>query len=153
MKIGNLRLDQKYTFKEFKAMGEVTTTCDNCGALLKNLYTIEGEKDKELYIVGSECVEAYTLMNPLEYAELKRTRAKHLRFVKELRKAKVILINEHDNYWFYTSDNPESPIIKKVLSGKWDSNWRGRGIYEGEIKDIIDGMDCPKVREVKECVA
>ena len=148
MKVGNLRLDQRYIFKGFEAMGEITTTCDNCNAPLKNLYTIEGDIDKASYIVGSECVEAYTLLNPLEWAEFKRKQAKKARFMKELRKAKVILINDKNNYWFYLSDNPDSPIIKRVLSGEWDVNWRGRGIYEGDIKNIIDKIGCPIVHEL-----
>jgi len=130
MKVGNLRLNQKYRFLSLES-SDVPATCDNCGAVIKNIYTIQGEDDKADYIVGSECVIAYTCLNPNDIKEAKRKFAKKQKFIRELKKSGLVLIDiKHNMFWFYEQPkNTESVRWQELLQGQWQRFWRGRGIY------------------------
>lgn len=121
--IGNLPLDKKYELVDFCNLGDDFTTCDNCGHIIKNVFTIKN--DIKEYVVGSECVENFKSLNPCAILELKRKVAKEKKFVNFMnKKCKTIIIDSSGKgCWIY-----EKEITK------WNSHWRYRNIYPFTLK-------------------
>ena len=143
-RMGSLRVDQKYEAVSVDHLDDVTT-CDNCGNIIRNLYTIKGTVDNKEYGVGSECVSTLTMLNPLASREMTRKLNRKLRFIRELKKSAVVIINPNDSgigasFWFYMKATPS------LLKGEWSHNWKGRGSFE-EYAKIIESVPAVKVRK------
>ena len=110
------------------------SSCDNCGHLISNVYTIQSEDGKK-YDVGSECVEAI-LGHSLELIEAKRLMSLKRRFLKKLlTETKSVTLHDCTN-------GGKSFRFYKLVTDKWNVNAIGYGNYE-RYKVYIDRLNVP----------
>lgn len=111
------------------------STCDNCGHIISNIYTIAAEDGKK-YDVGSECVVPLT-NNALELSEAKRLMAAKKRFLKKLlTETKCITLHKYDGVKVFR-------FYKFIVNG-WNVNAIGMGRYE-TYRAYIDRLNVPVI--------
>ena len=119
--IGNLPLNEHYELVDSYYLKNTFATCDNCGHVIRNVFTIKNSKG-QTFDVGSECVERFQSLRPSEILEAKRILAIIRRFAKWAEKnCKTHIYNRYGSHWFYD----------RVVD-EWESNFSfscGGNIY------------------------